>query len=638
MKNLLFASIIGAVAYGNIVFAQAQDYPDFLEGTSFSSEKEIDDYYNNLSDKQRQEVDDYFLGQLTREDVSAEEVSLCSDFFNQNNIAMSVASETDTLIQGTENEFVVSVENKNTFSLLDGDIYIRIVRNIEDGSEKDSQVVEQRFVGESFSLNPGEKKRKTFLWNVPLGSVSGEYTIFAYYILDKRFPVFGDISTVTDVGTYKRFTIRGDTQEEIAIGSDIRINGEAYDSNIYETVIEENDVDFSLPLENYTDRMQEISVTWRAYKEYIPVKEGERASFQEMISLNPNKNQEIDWSLEGVQGRSLIVVKIESATSRFFFNIRVVKSGSENAKISFPPTAIITPTALEGENQLFTCVDTSIGGREKDIHLIVSIFDDEEKEIYSNKHSGLAKDFHYGLLDSYSFVQKDSSFYVQAELYEGDKKIDGFKKRYPYVENDREGKSKNKETTPYQVSDNILFISFALMTVFLLIFLLFAFRKARIFVVMVLFGGLLFGHDTHLAYAQTSDVITEWREYISSTFYTNPLLCGKEGVTFKLKPDSPGVALRYTAQLENADTGEIINNGSSVPVGTRVRPLWVQNVADISHSGTLGLSSSTWFTGGGGDKNYSLNGLWREEGESIRDAMRRLGMSKEDLRATAFSI
>lgn len=317
-------------------------------------------------------------------------INSCSDYFKLGSVDLQLDSNISNLVSGTQYPFTVDLRNDNGYPVVDGAVYIKIVRAVEDERlrfENGDHVIDNFYITQDITLGAFEEKSINAVWNIPNMLPSGDYYIDAFFVVGGRIPQLGTPNSDSSIGGILEFTVKGEVESIYIDKNKITLNDKIYrfrDRNT--SVSESNEVIFRVPIVNETDVIRDISLSLDLYANSTLDEENKLSSEIRKISIAPNSTETIVYKTDNID-YPIYYFKptIRTANGNIVSTANVFFTHREAFGSLIDFVSIKNYPLVSGEESAaFVCLHNS-GSNEfaKDTKIIVSVLDKNEKELYS---------------------------------------------------------------------------------------------------------------------------------------------------------------------------------------------------------------------------------------------------------------
>jgi len=226
----------------------------------------------------------------------------CFDFYNFNSVKVDATPQLNEFLAGSQARFFLKVTNENSYPIVDGSIYIKIVKKQTDpvmAQENGGLVIDQFFVKNNLSLDANEIKEFNFLWDVPGSASAGDYQILTYFQSAKQYDLLGLAFSDIATGGKANFKIKSDTTKTVSFDKNgVRLNNEDYIFNASSPQFAKDDkVSIEIPLVNQTQKEQRAEITYDLYF-WDGLKSESLEAKKETVTLKPGETKTLTYETE----------------------------------------------------------------------------------------------------------------------------------------------------------------------------------------------------------------------------------------------------------------------------------------------------------------------------------------------------
>ena len=324
------------------------------------------------------------------EDNLKKEGTNCFDYYKFNSVQVSVGLNASSYKENQIVEFSGSVENQNSYPVVDGNVLVRISKKNKDFKNHGNLVVDEFYATKSsITLNAGEKKDLKFDWSVPVGISAGEYQVDYFFTVGKRFNLGGlPFSYEVSVGN-SNFTINSENKGSVEFDpSQTKVNGKSYNQVGSSLVVEPNSkVVIEQVLVNSTDKDQDVSLTQELYYWDGLRKEDLRTSRKTNVKVSAGKSKKVSFEISEVKDSVSFVKMIAKQGNQKSITWVRLASNINSPRINYP--AITKFPLKKGQKaELFSCFHNT-SGLNKSGKFTLTLTDKSGKVITSETYTGM---------------------------------------------------------------------------------------------------------------------------------------------------------------------------------------------------------------------------------------------------------
>lgn len=543
----------------------------------------------------------YLLDQNATQEIKlSDEVVSCFDYYTFGSVEVDIQSRSSLTVSGTDMTFFGTVTNKNPYPVVEGTLYVKIMKNI--GDEKDPNgpdVVDQFIAVDNVNLKANGTVPMEFTWKVPTYTTTGDYRVVTYFTSDKKFNLQGLSFTDDIVGNSFDFKVSGEQEEIISFDkSSVVINNNPYYFAAYPPRIQKGEqTNISLEVLNNTSTDQSSEINWKLYKWDAMNPENLIREFTTGADTKAESLTNIQLSIpEDTEPVYLLVGELLYKDTKSIVNIRFVRDGVDKVRLNYP--AVTSYPLKEGEQTtLFTCLHNS--GQSSQVSnnkVILEVKDEKGKVMESYTYEGVVTGDMIAVKKDFTPKTNLDKFSVHASVYTNGEIVDQSVMEYDCALIDPSSCSEKTASSTTQI-----IIGFITLILFILIIIFLKRKTKGIEVVVLLFilsgSLLLFDARVPSLSAQTplpanlvnpkvtnksrqvvwNDTLLESLAYHwsnnSNVTSTKCLTAACNNPSGGWVPGlkNPNITVKYNSKIINIDTGQEIQSGANVPVDTKLK-------------------------------------------------------------------
>lgn len=352
----------------------------------------------------------------------------CFDFYRFGSISTNVVADLSGAVSGTPITFSGTIHNDNPYPIVDGALYVKVMRarTSVDGSGPD--VVDQFLVQSNIAIPAKGDVPVSFSWMVPAYAQSGDYSLSTYFTTSRKFNLSGLSFTDDVVGTIVPFTVSGEQAGSVGFDkSAVQVQGREYHFAAFPPRESATGaVEVTAMLENTTGADAVANIGWTVYQWDAQLRQN---VVQEVApsALKIPAGTRVPVSIPVTDSKYPVYLVVGTATwkdTKSIIGVRFVRDGVDRTRINFP--GVLSYPLKAGEsNTLFSCVHntgtSSIvpGGR-----LELTVSDMRGRPIASYTYEGGVTGDMMGVANTFVPTRSYDSFKLDARLYQGDTYVD----------------------------------------------------------------------------------------------------------------------------------------------------------------------------------------------------------------------
>lgn len=360
----------------------------------------------------------------------------CFDYYKFGSVQVDIQSEISNTVSGVPLLLKGKVNNANDYPIVNGKVFVKVFRKQNDDNLTQQNgffLVDQFVAKENISLNSMEEQDISFEWKIPSFSLSGEYQIATFFISDDKFNLLGLSFTDDVVGNTFNFTVNSELKENVEFDkNDVKINDNNYSFAAFPPrVRKEENALVKVKLVNSTKENQTVPVTFTLYSWDAQQKENIVEKKEEQIQLTSGQVKDLEYTVkENENPVYLVVLEAKYKDSKSILGIRFVKSDVNKVRLNFPAVTSY-PIKKDQSMTVFSCLHNS-GQADKveNNKLILTLLDEEGKEIHKYEYSGAVSGAMMGLKDDFTPEKDYENFTLKAELFTDGKLMDSSEMKY----------------------------------------------------------------------------------------------------------------------------------------------------------------------------------------------------------------
>ncbi|MBI4080113.1 hypothetical protein HY414_02730 [Candidatus Kaiserbacteria bacterium] len=354
----------------------------------------------------------------------------CFDYYRFGSVQANIAAQTSSAVSGTPITFTGTLENQNSYPIIDGALYVKVFRLRDNPREKNVNgpfVVDQFFVRDGINLPTGGRMPVIFTWDIPSYTPSGRYEVATFFTTSKKYNLLGLSFTDDVVGNRAGFSVVGEVQDIVAFDKDkVTVDGDIYRFAAFPPRVSTTaPVPVEAVVTNETDTDAHVSVRWQAYA-------WDQGRFENLVSQDTqsvvvpkNGTAKASYTVQDAKYPVYLVVGTLSwQNTQSVINVRFVRSGVDRTRINFP--AITAFPLVAGEaTTLFSCLHNS--GESAVVpngRLELKLSDSWGRKIHEYVYEGDVTGAMMGVAEAFTPKNGYNVVNLDASLYQGGALVD----------------------------------------------------------------------------------------------------------------------------------------------------------------------------------------------------------------------
>lgn len=516
----------------------------------------------------------------------------CFDYYKFGSVQVPVTASVGTAAAGTSITFNGSIDNTNTYPVVDGRVVARIFKINEGGlkSINGPDVVDNFVVKDNISIAASSSIPLNFDWKIPQFAESGTYKVALFFVSGEKFNLLGLTFTDDIIGNSASFSV---VNEENTAGSVRFVKSEVYTLGQdyffaafpphYE---KEMDVPVTAQIKNTTKENEDVTVTWKVYS----------WDAQQEANLLETETEVVNVPAGGVASTTHIVKNTDAsvyyAVAEFTYKDaksiiapRFVRDGVDSLRINFPAVDSY-PLKKGQETQLFSCLHATneevvADGTAK---LVLTLKDLSGNVIHSYTYSGSVTADMMGVKDDFIPEKDYKDFTLTAELYKSDILMDKADMHYTCNALATSSECRN----PYKFGIVMLLgLLLAVLTMIITRQRVPRMEKTNTTFAVILAVSIV---STVVSAAIPSEVVWNPKTDVvwNATLPTLYVRDKADGIN-KTALNNPNVTVTYKTEIKT-ESGQVLQGGETLPVDTKLAVKFIPHIPD--HVYWFGTGSS----------------------------------------------
>lgn len=508
----------------------------------------------------------------------------CFDYYNFGSVQVPVSPSVGTASAGTAITFNGSIDNTNTYPVVDGRVVARIYKTNEGGIKniQGPDAVDEFVVKDNISLAASTSIPLSFEWNIPQFAESGQYKVALFFVSGEKFNLLGLTFTDDIIGNSASFTVVNQDAPKGAVRfvkSEVYTLGQDYFFAAFPPHYEkEMDVPVSAQIKNTTGEAEDVTVTWKIYS----------WDAQQESNLLETETEVVNVPANGVATTTHIVKNTDAsvyyAVAEFTYKDaksiiapRFVRDGVDSLRINFPAVDSY-PLKKGQETQLFSCLHATneeavADGTGK---LVLTLKDLNGKVIHSYTYTGSVTADMMAVKDDFTPEKDYKDFILTAELYKSDILMDKVDMNYSCNALASSSECRN----PYKFGIVMLLgLLLAVLTMIVTKQRVPRIDKANtnttfavILAVSIVSTVVSAAIPSEVVWNPKTDVV--WNDVLNTLYVRDR----GDGIN-KTALSNPNITVVYKTEIRT-EAGDMLQGGETVPVGTKLKVKFVPHVPE----------------------------------------------------------
>lgn len=353
----------------------------------------------------------------------------CFDYYHFGSVQTQLTSSLTNVASGTNAFFSGTVRNDNAYPIVDGALYVKVLRvRTSEKNVNGPDVVDQFLVKSDVVIPANASLPVAFAWKVPAYAVSGEYRIVTFFTTSRKFNLLGLSFTDDVVGPATPFTVVGEAHSSVSFDkSSVTVGGKPYHFAAFPPRESQKDpVTLTAMVHNATKEKAMVQVSWVIYQWDAQLRQNViQEEVPKKILVPAGASMPVSVTVhDALYPVYYVVGTLAWKDTKSIIGARFVRAGVDRARINFPGLASY-PLKRGVENTLFSCVHnagTSVSLPHSRLEL--SLFDEWDNEIHSYTYNGDVTSAMMGVADTFIPQRDYTTMTLIARLYSNDEIVD----------------------------------------------------------------------------------------------------------------------------------------------------------------------------------------------------------------------
>jgi len=315
----------------------------------------------------------------------------CFQYYSFGSIGISLSPERFTYYPESSITFKGTLENKNNYPVVDGQLFVKLFKRDPQGPEAKNGDFEIAEFSALNNINIDGKKTKevNFDYSLPKGIANGEYSAQFFFNVSGKYNLAGLSFHNSIPGGTAAFRVASPLEKTIYFDKDnAKLNNKPYGFRKVNETLESNDSIVALvPLKNQTKNTAEIEIQKDVYFWDALNEKGKVDSKVEKISLAAGGSRDISYTIEEPQySVYLIRFTAKSDAGQSIISIRPTINGIFQPRLNYPALASF-PLKTDQKSVIFSCFHNA-GSLVKSGKLVLTLKDSEGNIIAEQAYNG----------------------------------------------------------------------------------------------------------------------------------------------------------------------------------------------------------------------------------------------------------
>jgi hypothetical protein len=315
----------------------------------------------------------------------------CFDYYTFGSVYASLQTHNFNNTSGTKINFFGEIKNENNYPIVDGKLFVKIMRKNEGYAKNHGQdEIDSFVVKEGISIPANSSVPIDFDWKIPAYAISGQYQLSTYFLIDNSFNMSGLTFTSDVKGEGVYFDVIGEQKGSVYFDrTNMELDQGSYlPISFTPSVSSTSTISISIDLKNDTNQTQRVPVNLELYEWDSQAGKNLLKKDETVYIIDANKSITIPYEVTDTNHSVYyLLAKAQYRDAKSEVAVRFSRIGVNEPRINFS-TITEYPISKGKENLLVTCVHNT---NDNDIEygkVITTILDHEGNQIHQSQYEG----------------------------------------------------------------------------------------------------------------------------------------------------------------------------------------------------------------------------------------------------------
>lgn len=351
----------------------------------------------------------------------------CFDYYQFGSVEARLTAPVQSTVSGTPIAFSGVIVNKNPYPIVDGSLYVKIMREREVSDANGPDVVDEFYVIDNVTIPAHGTIPVSFEWDIPATAASGNYRMATFFTTSRKFNLLGLTFTDDVVGNSVPFTVIGELSGWVGFDkSSVTMNNDPYYFAAFPPHFETDEpVTVTASVRNTTSSQQVASLQWVVYQWDAQLRENAVQEYTQTVTVPAGGSETVSVTItDNKYPVYLVTGTLVWKDSSSIIGARFARDGVNRARINYPGV-LAFPLVAGQENALFSCAhNVGLASSVSDGVLALTIKDRNDAVIHEYTYSGDITSEMMGVASAFTPRQSYDYFTVHALLTQGGQYID----------------------------------------------------------------------------------------------------------------------------------------------------------------------------------------------------------------------
>ena len=370
------------------------------------------------------------LNSLEGKSPIPEGATSCLNYYTPNSINVGLVSQNFSINPGDVMHLSGFVSNKNNYPIVNGSLYIKILRTLAYIKNSSVFDVADQFVAvDNISIPANGQTPVSFSWQSPKSLLPGNYEVASFFVVGKKFNVLGAENHSDSSSSSFNFQVNpqsDNTQGVLFDKSGIKINGQHFAfQNSYPVLAATVPAVVSASIINTTSQDQKANVLWNLYKFNDIDPSNFIRTLSETVEIKSKSSADASITIpEADETGYLLVGEVNYKDSKSFIDVFFGRPLASGPVLDF---ASVTgfPLKWNGKVSMFSCLNNN--GQDpftQNSKLEITLTDTKGKVINDYVYTGQISRAVMALAKTFSSGWNYDHFFLTTKLWQEDKLVD----------------------------------------------------------------------------------------------------------------------------------------------------------------------------------------------------------------------
>jgi hypothetical protein len=345
----------------------------------------------------------------------------CFDHYKFGSVYASLETRNYQNTSGTVASFYGEIKNDNNYPIVDGKLFVKIMRSNDSYEKTGGQdEIDSFVVKEGISIPANSSIPIDFDWTIPGYAISGEYQVSTYFVVDDSFNMSGLPFSTDVVGGVVKFEVVGEQKEMVYFDrTNITLNDNTYYTVAFPPILSSTSTaDIKFTLTNTTNQIQRVPVTIELYEWDGQAKKNLLDTKEVTYLVDENSSITVPYTvIDTKHSVYYVLAKAKYRDAKSEVSVRFGREGIEEPRINFS-TFTQYPFVKGQENSLITCVHNTSNNDAEYGKVVTSVLDHTGKVIHTSTYEGKITSAMQGMISKFTPKAGHKDLKIETKIYD----------------------------------------------------------------------------------------------------------------------------------------------------------------------------------------------------------------------------